>query len=69
MVGPGEDRVDLGQAGADGGERVIGQTRASTSLAARMIFQSSRASPGGYTARRPRCARPSVFTQVASFSV
>ena len=35
----------------------------------RMIFQSSREAPGGGTAALPICARPSVFTHVAIFSV
>jgi hypothetical protein len=35
-----------------------------TSDRARMIFQSSRAAPGGPTAVRPNCVRPSVFTHV-----
>lgn len=32
-----------------------------TSASARMIFQSSRAFPGGVTAKRVCCARPSVL--------
>jgi len=35
----------------------------------RMIFQSSLEAPGGGTAARPNCARPSVFTHVVLFSV
>ena len=35
----------------------------------RMIFQSSREAPGGGTAARPSCDRPSVFTHVTDFSV
>lgn len=34
-----------------------------------MIFQSSRAAPGGGTAALPSWDRPSVFTQVVDFSV
>lgn len=34
-----------------------------------MIFQSSRAAPGGGTAARPIWVRPSVLTHVAAFSV
>lgn len=34
-----------------------------------MIFQSSREAPGGGTAARPSCDRPSVFTHVTDFSV
>lgn len=40
-----------------------------TSESARMIFQSSRARPGGVTAERVICVRPSVFTNVDVFSV
>lgn len=34
-----------------------------------MIFQSGRAIPGGVIAAQVCCARPSVFTYVATFSV
>lgn len=40
-----------------------------TSEIALIIFQSERAMPGGCTAINVCCARPSVFTYVACFSV
>jgi hypothetical protein len=52
-----------------GSSSVILQVVDGVVITYRIIFQSSRAAPGGGTAARPSCERPSVFTHVVDFSV
>ena len=63
LVEPREMRVRCEQLGAQLLRRVSnGSGLPSTADSARRIAQSSRASPGGNTARAVICARPSVLT-------